>query len=57
MEFTELGNPNYAETDLAIECKKLYAQQFDADLLPAKQRERLSFYYFFIGRNHSFGHL
>ena len=39
VEFTELGNPIYAEADLAIECKKLYAQQFDAELLPAEQRE------------------
>ena len=30
VEFTELGNPIYAEVDRAIECKKLYAQQFDA---------------------------
>ena len=39
VEFTELGNPIYAEADLAIECKKIYAQQFDADLLPQEQRE------------------
>ena len=39
VEFTELGNPIYAEADLAIECRKLYGQQFDAELLPAAQRE------------------
>ena len=38
VEFTELGNPIYAEADLAIECRKLYSQQFDANLLPAEQR-------------------
>ena len=38
VEFTELGNPIYAEADLAIECKKLYAKQFDAELLPPEQR-------------------
>ena len=32
--FTELGNPVFAEADLVIECKKIYAQQFDAALLP-----------------------
>ena len=36
-EFTELGNPIYAEADLAIECKKIYAEQFKADLLPKEQ--------------------
>ena len=39
VEFTELGNPIYAEADLAIECKKIYAKQFDAELLPPEQRE------------------
>ena len=39
VEFTELGNPIYAEADLAIECKKIYAQQFDANLLPQEQRD------------------
>ena len=38
VEFTELGNPVYAEADLAIECRKLDAQPFDANLLPAAQR-------------------
>lgn len=54
VEFTELGNPIYAEADLAIECKKLYAQQFDAELLPAEQREwhaksGLGIHYMYIG--------
>ena len=39
VEFTDLGNPIYAESDLAIECKKLYGQQFDASLMPAEQRD------------------
>ena len=54
VEFTELGNPIYAEADLAIECKKLYAQQFDAALLPAEQREwyeksGVGIHYMYIG--------
>ena len=54
VEFTELGNPIYAEADLAIECKKLYAQQFNAELLPAQQREwyeksGLGIHYMYIG--------
>ena len=54
VEFTDLGNPIYAEADLAIECKKLYGQQFDADLLPAEQREwyersGLGIHYMYIG--------
>lgn len=38
-EFTDLGNPIFAEADLTIECRKLYAQQFDAALLPLEQRQ------------------
>lgn len=54
VEFTELGNPIYAEADLAIECKKLYGQQFDANLMPAEQREwyeksGLGIHYMYIG--------
>ena len=54
VQFTELGNPIYAEADLAIECKKLYAQQFDASLMPAEQREwyektGLGIHYMYIG--------
>ena len=39
VEFTELGNPIFAEADLAIECKKIYAEQFKAELMPVEQRE------------------
>ena len=39
VEFTELGNPIYAEADLAIECKKIYGQQFDPALMPQEQRD------------------
>lgn len=54
VEFTTLGNPIYAEADLAIECKKIYAQQFDADLLPQEQRawyenSGLGIHYMYIG--------
>lgn len=54
VEFTELGNPIYAEADLAIECKKLYGQQFDASLMPAEQQAwyeqlGLGIHYMYIG--------
>ena len=54
VEFTELGNPIYAEADLAIECRKLYSQQFDAALLPEEQRawyadRGLGIHYMYIG--------
>lgn len=39
VEFTKLGNPIFAEADLAIECKKIYAEQFKADLMPVEQRQ------------------
>jgi len=38
-EFTQLGNPIFSEADLAIECKKLYSEQFKADLMPVEQRQ------------------
>ena len=38
-EFTDLGNPIFAEADLAIECKKIYAEQIKADLMPLEQRQ------------------
>ena len=38
-EFTELGNPIFAESDLAIECHKIYSEQFKADRLPLEQRQ------------------
>ena len=54
VEFTELGNPIYAEADLAIECKKIYGRQFDPDLMPAEQRQwyertGLGIHYMYIG--------
>ena len=54
VEFTELGNPIYAEADLAIECKKMYGQQFDASLMPPEQRDwyersGLGIHYMYIG--------
>ena len=47
-------NSDVAEADLAIECKKLYGQQFDASLMPAEQREwyeksGLGIHYMYIG--------
>ncbi len=38
-EFTDLGNPIFAEADLAIECKKIYAEQFKNDLMQLEQRQ------------------
>lgn len=38
-QFTNLGNPIFAEADLAIECKKIYAEQFKADKMPIEQRQ------------------
>ena len=38
-EFTELGNPIFAESDLAIECKKIYAEPFKQELMPEDQRK------------------
>lgn len=39
LEFTDLGNPIFAEADLAIECKKIYADQFKADKMPIERRQ------------------
>ncbi|MDO4960081.1 MAG: flavin reductase [Prevotellaceae bacterium] len=39
LEFTELGNPIYKEATLAIECKKIYAQQLQKNLMPLEQRQ------------------
>ena len=41
MEFTELGNPIFAEGRLAIECRKLYAAPFDLNRMPQDISERL----------------
>ena len=38
-EFTKLGNPIYKEANLAIECKKIYAEQFKKELMPLEQRQ------------------
>lgn len=39
VEFTKLGNPIFAESDLAIECKKIYAEQFKPELMPIERRQ------------------
>ena len=39
VEFTALGNPIFAEADLAIECKKIYSDQFKADKMPIERRQ------------------
>lgn len=41
VEFTELGNPIFAEGRLAIECRKLYSAPFDLNRIPQDIRERL----------------
>lgn len=38
-EFTKLGNPIYKEANLAIECKKIYAEQLKKELMPVEQRQ------------------
>lgn len=38
-EFTKLGNPIYKEANLAIECKKLYAEPLNKELMPLEQRQ------------------
>lgn len=38
-EFTELGNPIFAEADLAIECRKIYATPFEKDKMPLEQQQ------------------
>ena len=41
MEFTEAGNPIFAEGRLAIECRKMYSAPFDLNRVPEDIRERL----------------
>ena len=41
VEFTDLGNPIFAEGRLAIECRKLYSDPFDLNKMPQDIRERL----------------
>lgn len=53
-EFTSLGNPIYKEATLAIECKKIYAEQFKKNLMPVEQRQwyddaKLSVHMMYIG--------
>ena len=38
-EFTKLGNPIYKEANLAVECKKIYAEQLKKELMPLEQRQ------------------
>lgn len=38
-EFTDLGNPIFKESNLAIECKIIYSEQFDKAKLPVDLRE------------------
>lgn len=38
-EFTKLGNPIYKEANLAIECKKIYAEQLKKELMPLEQSQ------------------
>lgn len=53
VNYTELGNPYFDEGNLAIECKKIYADSFKMDLLPIEEREgryaTLGLHTFYIG--------
>jgi len=40
-EWTKLGNPVFKEGNLAIECKKIYADEFKSELLPEDVKQRL----------------
>lgn len=52
-EFTELGNPIFAEGNLAIECKKLYSDAFVLSKIPQEIRDamytEMGVHSFFIG--------
>ena len=41
VEFTEAGNPIFAEGRLAIECRKMYSAPFDLNRVPDDIRERM----------------
>lgn len=41
VEFTELGNPVFQEANLAIECRKIYSEEFSRERLPQDVKERL----------------
>lgn len=53
VKYTELGNPYFDEGNLAIECKKIYADAFNRELLPAEERDgrytRMGIHTFYIG--------
>jgi len=40
-ELTDLGNTIFSEGDLAIECRKIYADEFNGDLMPDDLREEV----------------
>lgn len=52
-EYTALGNPIITEGNLAIECKKIYADEFETDKMPADVREnfysRMGLHTMYIG--------
>ncbi len=41
VEFTELGNPIFSEGNLAIECRKIYSDEFESDKVPAEIMESM----------------
>lgn len=41
VEFSELGNPLFREAELAIECKKIYSEEFAKEKLPQDVRDRI----------------
>ena len=41
VEFTTLGNPVFSEGNLAIECKKIYSDEFETDKMPKELMESL----------------
>lgn len=53
VEYTDLGNPIFAEGNLAIECRKIYSDAFNLDLVPAEVRNgmysELGVHSFYIG--------
>ena len=53
VEFTTLGNPVFSEGNLAIECKKIYSDEFETDKMPKDVMEslyaRMGMHSFYIG--------
>lgn len=53
VKYTELGNPYFDEGNLTIECKKIYSDAFNKDLLRDEEREglysRMGIHSFYIG--------